>query len=236
MSSSLKRLTNFLRQDIVWNAIVSSFLFSSIVFYIAGVATKVNNVSNNNIDVTIDFLKLLMVWANIILLTLLLFQKKILTYGACWMKALCLIGLIILGTGIIIDFSEIILEYQSSGEDQNHQKFNLDSFTLGVSFLTDLFYLSLYITFKSRRAIISTLALIITEIILLGVCAKLKSDEAIDVANLTISLITCAMGVLLWSAKVVLKADGTPLEFQDYFERDDLQDMEIMITNPGNKV
>jgi hypothetical protein len=223
----------FLKKDLTWNVTVSTLLLSVFVLFIAGVTEKLTG-----LDDTVDFLKLFEVWINIFLLVILLFQKKILTYGENSMKAVFVFGIIILNFGMLLNLSILIAIRSSSSFGKDDQDdtpiswvpINYDFITMAVTLLTDLLYLYFYIIFKTTRAITITSVLITIEVIIIGVCANLNTDLAIDMANLVISLITCSVAVLMWTAKVVLSASGSPLEFKDYLFRDDLEETDGMIT------
>jgi hypothetical protein len=220
------RLVVFFKKELAWNATVLSLMLLSMLLFIAAIVIKI---SGNNMDVTVDFMKLLLVWINLAVMCVLLEQKKVLSYGALWLRGLFVLGLIACNLGAVLNLSILILSYSkpNAEDDQNFLPFNYDFLTLGVTLVTDVLYLIFYILFRSSRAIITSVTLILAEIIIFAVCAHVGTDAALDFSNLSLSLITGLMALLLWSAKVVLNSAGAPLEFKDYFERDDLSSDEL---------
>ena len=222
------KFSTFMKKEVGWNSVVSFSLITSFTFFLAGII----GIGMGAADSTGDFIKLFLVWANIFLLMVLLFQKKILTFGANWMKAAFAVGILSVNALALFNLSILVLN-SNKGEEEGTSSggvlnFNYDFITLGITLVTDVLYLGLYAIFRSSRAIIITLALIFVEIIIFAVCADLPTDDAVDIANYVISFTTCTMAVMLWSAKVVLNNDGNPLEFKDYFQRDDLEEMPIV--------
>ena len=54
---------------------------------------------------------------------------------------------------------------------------------------------------------------------------------AVDIANATLALVTASMAIILWSGQVVMDERGNPKEFRDFLLRDDLVEMEIMVSS-----
>ena len=52
----------------------------------------------------------------------------------------------------------------------------------------------------------------------------------IYIANATVSLITAMISIILWSGEMKINEEGGAVEFRDYFDRDDLEDMQVMIS------
>jgi hypothetical protein len=226
MENDFKKLQIFLKKEITLNSIVAFLLLFCLVMFVTAVTLKVNGSE----DSVVDLLKLLLVETNLILMLLLLHQKKIFSYGAVWLKFTFTLGFIICHVGTILNLIILVNNSRDSNNKNDFLPFDRDFLTLGVTLTTDVLYLLFYILFQTRRAGLITLLLIIAEIVIFVVCAKSGVDKAVDIANVTLSLITCIMAVMLWSAKVVLNTNGAPLEFKDYFERDDLEEMELMIS------
>jgi len=219
------KLSNLLVQDKLWNAIVLFLMVLNIIFFISGCSTKVEDGS----DTTVDSLKLCMVWNNIFLLTLLLFQKRILLVGSNQLKSM-FIGAILVLNGLCFAALTLIYKVAVATDDKYEEAVGTqkDYLLLGTTLATDICYLILYILFKSTRASLIAVIMIVVEVIIFIAANTHGSDEAIDVANLVISFITGLLAVMLWSAKVALDTSGQPLELKDYFERDDLETTSFM--------
>lgn len=198
------------------------------IFFISGCSTKVGDGS----DTTVDALKLCMVWNNIFLLTLLLFQKRILLVGSNQLKSL-FIGAIMVLNVLSLAALTLIYKVAVSTDDKYESEVGIqkDYLLLGITLATDICYLILYILFKSTRASLIAVMMIVVEVIIFIAANSHGSDEAIDVANLVVSFITSLLAVMLWSAKVALDSNGQPLELKDYFERDDLESMAVMTSD-----
>ena len=224
------KLRALLRSDKQENTIVLFLLATTVIFFIAGIASK----WNDGEDTTVDLLKIAMVWTNIFLLAFLLYQKKIIVYGTFAVKVIYSLAIVINNILLFCSLILIIVNAENPTEDDGgSQTLNRsrDFIMFSVTFFTDLLYLLLFFIFKSSRAMCTSVVLIIIEIAILAVSAANGSDFAIDTANLAISLVTCFLAVVLWSAKVALDNTGNPTEFKDFFEREDLQDMEVIMTS-----
>lgn len=219
------KLSNLFIQDKIWNVVVLFLMVLNAIFFITGCVIKVGDGS----DTTVDALKLCMVWNNIFLLTLLLFQKRILLVGTNQLKALFVGAIVTLNVLSLVALSYV---YKVAVSDDDKYEVSAgaskDYILLGTTLATDICYLILYILFKSTRASLIAVTMIVIEVIIFIAASFEGSDEAIDVANLVISFITGLLAVMLWSSKVALDPTGQPLELKDYFERDDLDTMPVM--------
>lgn len=199
---------------------VALLVLINVGVFISGCLIKLNY----GLDTIVDALKLCMVSNNIILLNLLLHQKRILSYGTMKLKYLFITFVGILTTmalvALVLEYKVAVSHNSTFQEVAGAQK---DYILLGTSLATDLSYLILYILFKSTRASLCTVVLIVVEMVIFGVAANAGSDAAIDIANLVIALITGILSLLLWTAKVALDENGKPLELVDFIERDDLE-------------
>lgn len=233
--ADFQKVKNFAQKDAYWNVFVVMELLFAASLFIALVCLKMTETEENedDIDNKVDFLKFVLVWSNVILLGVLLFQKKVLTNGASWMKALFGSLLIALNVAALINFA-ILIKIRSSMKESEGQAtilpYNYDWLTLGITMVTDISYLVFYSIFKSTRAISITVALIFIQIIVFAVCAQNGSDVAVDLANAVLAMVTLSMAIMLWSGQVVLDERGNPSEFKDFFARDDLVEMEVMVS------
>lgn len=210
------------------------FLVVFISIFIAAICEKFAG----GIDTTVDFLKLTLVWMNLIIMSVLLYQKNFFYFGILWQKVLLSFGIVTLYSLCMLNLFILILDSMSTDDKPNNSflPYSYDFLTLGITLGNDILYLVIYHVFQSRRALIATVTLIIIEFVIFASCANTGSDEAIDTANAVLSLITFVLALMLWSAKVSLNSDGTPLEFKDYFERDDLDDDHLnLVEGTSNK-
>lgn len=225
----MSKLANLFVKDKIWNAVVLLLMLLNAIFFITGCSMKVSDSSSESTDTTVDALKLCMVWNNIFLLTLLLLQKRILLVGSNQLKSLFIGAILVLN---VLSLAALALVYKVAvATDDKYQVtvgVQKDYLLLGATLATDICYLILYILFKSTRASMIAVIMIVVEVIIFIAANTHGSDEAIDIANLVISFITGLLAVMLWSAKVALDTNGQPLELKDYFERDDLESMPVM--------
>jgi hypothetical protein len=235
---STQKLVNFVSKDKSLNIFMVLLLTFNFSLWLAIIIIKTKPSPSGEEDELIealadsraDFMKLFLVWGNVFMLGLLLFQKKVLINGATWLKLLFgsfLVGLNIaalINLGILIKISLNLEAGQGSV-----LPYNYDWLTLGITCFTDIAYFIFYFVFKSTRGMLITAGVIIAEIIIYAVCVKLSSDVGVDAGNATVALITASMAIVLWSGKVELDEQGNPKEFKDFLLRDDLVEMEIMV-------
>ena len=222
MSTKKKILTFFKREALRNSLIILAFAVVASLF-LAGVIEKWTGGPDN----LVDFCKFFVVLSNIFILTLLLFQKNIFLGGTVLMQlsfASIIISLIVLA---LINLSILIIIGEQGYQDDTPLQgvpYNYDYLTLAATIVTDLSYLVVYIMFNARRAILAAVIIIIVEIVILSYSIHLGTDFAIDTTNLTLSFLSGTLAVIMWTAKVTLTKDGTPLEFKDFAMRDDLND------------
>jgi hypothetical protein len=233
----MARGRNFFQKDRGMNMLIVCLLATQFALYVGNVVTKWNEIDGNETeeDAQCDFMKLFMVWINILTLAILLFFKKVMTNGSCGIitfYSLSLLGLniaVIINVGIVIN---IFVKGEHKGEHGvSFLSYNYDFLTLGITLYTNLCYLIFYFAFRAKRAGLITLVLIFVSCIVFAACAQLGDDFAVDTANATVSLITAMISMILWSGEVKINDEGGAVEFHDFFDRDDLEDMQVMISN-----
>lgn len=226
------RFKNLLLKERKCNLIFALIVLFNIVTFSVGINEKVQD----NSDTLVDSLKLCIVWGNIVLFEILLFQKKIITNGSLLLKVLSSVAVVLLNTMCFVNIWLIVIVAQANDDNDTtvttNQGANKDYLLLGISLATDICYLILYLIFRSKRSILIVILLIIIEVIIFSVSATTGSDEAIDIANLTIALVTTSLSILLWSSNVTLDDNGNTFELKDYWERVDLDEStENIISN-----
>ena len=226
VSATINRIVKCYSLDNSFNLFVVGTVIFNFILYICGVYFKSADPDEGGSDIRGDFFKLFLVWSNIFLMSGLLLQKKI-GFSATWIKATFLTSITILNIGATLNLSLIIINSDRHEGDGKILHFNYDFLTLVLSMGTDVLYFALYVIFKSKRAVALTSFVIMAELFIFIFCVHLGTDFAIDVGNLTISMATTIIALPLWGAKVVLTPEGEPLEWKDFFEREDLLTIDI---------
>jgi hypothetical protein len=169
-----------------------------------------------------------MVWLNANILLLLLFQKRVFIGAALWIQVCYGASLIAVYVVIFINLNILIItaapNYDGDGQPLSAVPYNRDYLTFAATMFTDLVYLSIYIVFRSKRAIVAALMIIAVEVIILGWSVHEETDFAVDTANLALSFVSGSLAVIMWTAEMKFTKDGSPLDFKDFAIRDDLDE------------
>ena len=186
----MARGSNFFKKDQGANLLVICLLVTQFALYIGSVVTKWNEFDGNELeeDAQVDFMKLFMVWLNILTLAILLFLKKVMTSGSCGIVTFFSLSLIGLNIAAVINFG-IVINIMIHGEHKglhgvSFLEYNYDFLTLGITLYTSILYLIFYFAFHAKRAGIITFILIFVECIVFAACAQLGDDFAVDTGKL----------------------------------------------------
>ena len=223
MSNEIQKFSNMVSKDRTWTAVILvglAFIFSC---WVAIIAIKTKSEPSDELvaaveDNQCDFLKLFLVWTNVFMLGLLLFQKKVLLHGSLCVKTLFGAFLIGLNVTALINLA-LLIKISSNPTNQNtFLPYNYDWLTLGITLFTDIAYFVFYGMFKATRSMVITGVLIVIEIIIYGLAVEFGADQgyAVDIANATLALVTASMAIILWSGQVMMDERGNPKEFKDF--------------------
>ena len=234
----MSKLNAWFEKDKAMNIFVVLALITNFCLFVAILSLKWNEIDGNEQeeDNQIDFMKLFMVWLNVFILMFLLFHKKVMTTGSCGIVTFFSLALLGLNIAAVINFG-ILIKIVAQGNDLSQETvlpFNYDWLTLGVTLVTSLVYLIFYFAFNAKRAGIITAVLIFVECIIFAACAHIGDDFAVDTANAVVTLITTGLSVILWSGRVKINEQGRAEEFQDFWARDDLEEMQVMVSSQVN--
>ena len=219
------RIISFFKKGLLWNSLVLFFSVLMASLFIAGVTEKWTSGSNDSV---VDYCKLFMVWANVIILMLILFQKRVFLGGALWIQVCYGAAVVALHVFVLLNLSILIIS--DPNEEVGNDKplsivpYNRDYLTFAATILTDLVYLSIYVLFQSSRAISCAILIITLEIIIIGWSTYNATDFAVDTANLALSFVSGSLAIIMWTAKVTFTSKGSPLDFKDFAIRDDLDE------------
>ena len=219
------RIISFVKKGLLWNCLVLTSFVVMASLFIAGVTAKWTGGSNDN---TVDYCKLFIVWLNVNILLLLLFQKRVFIGATVRIQVCYGAVLVALYVMLFLNLSILIItaspDYTGNGQPLTAVPYNRDYLVFAATIMTDLVYLSIYILFRSKRAIVAALMIITIEIIILGWSVHNATDFAVDTSNLALSFVSGSLAVIMWTAEVKFTNEGLPLDFKDFAIRDDLDE------------